>query len=98
MAQIIVSDSNLTPVVQIVTWMSLVISALAFFTHAGITIYTSRAVNLETVLVFCSLVLSPGIVDWDCSSLKPLGFWHCTVYRCIGADIEWLWKALKSPQ
>jgi hypothetical protein len=55
-SQTIVSDTNRTPVVQIITWMALVISALAVTTHAGITYYTSRAVKLDTYLVVLSLV------------------------------------------
>lgn len=56
MEQVIVSDLNRTPLVQIITWLCLVTSVLAFFIHAGIKIYTSRALSLETVLVFFSLV------------------------------------------
>lgn len=56
MEQVVVSASNRTPVVQIITWLCLVVSILAFFTHASIKIYTSRSLSAETILVFLSLV------------------------------------------
>ncbi|KAF1949615.1 hypothetical protein CC80DRAFT_256910 [Byssothecium circinans] len=56
MDQEIVSDVNRTPVVQIVTWLCLAVSILAFFTHAGIKFHATRAMGAETILVFLSLV------------------------------------------
>ena len=56
MDQILVSDSNRTPLVQIVTWLCVVTSVLAFFTNVGIKIYISRSLSAESGLVFTSLV------------------------------------------
>jgi hypothetical protein len=56
MDQIIASDTNRTPVVQIVTWLCVATSVLAFFTNVGIKIYTSRSLSSESGLLFLSLV------------------------------------------
>ncbi|KAL5410030.1 hypothetical protein PMIN04_010799 [Paraphaeosphaeria minitans] len=53
--QVVVSASNRTPVVQIVTWFCLVVSVLAFFSHAGVKIYISRSLTVETGFVFLAL-------------------------------------------
>ncbi|KAH9871025.1 hypothetical protein J1614_006599 [Plenodomus biglobosus] len=55
--QVVLSDSNRTPVVQILTWLTLVISVLAFLTHASIKLYIFRRLKKENWLVLCSLVL-----------------------------------------
>lgn len=55
--QVVLSDSNRTPVVQILTWLSLVISVLAFLTHASIKLYIFRRLKIESWLVLCSLIL-----------------------------------------
>ncbi|KAF1946276.1 hypothetical protein EJ02DRAFT_394467 [Clathrospora elynae] len=54
--QIILSDSNRTPIIQIVTWFTLVTSLLAFLTHAGIKLYVFRSLTTESWLVLTSLV------------------------------------------
>jgi hypothetical protein len=56
--QVIVSDTNRTPVVQIITWIALVTSVLAFFAHAGLKLYTSKSLSLEIVAGFFALVSS----------------------------------------
>jgi hypothetical protein len=83
-SQTIVSDTNRTPVVQIITWMALVISALAVITHAGITYYTSRAVKLDTYLVVLSLVCFVVSAGWSilthvfrCSALRSPALYWC---------------------
>ncbi|KAL5400384.1 hypothetical protein PMIN03_012425 [Paraphaeosphaeria minitans] len=53
--QVVVSASNRTPVVQIVTWFCLVVSVLAFVSHAGVKIYISRSLTVETGFVFLAL-------------------------------------------
>lgn len=55
--QVVLSDSNRTPIVQILTWLTLVISVLAFLTHASIKLYIFRRLKKENWLVLCSLVL-----------------------------------------
>ncbi|KAF2819496.1 hypothetical protein CC86DRAFT_471952 [Ophiobolus disseminans] len=54
--QVILSDSNRTPIVQILTWFTLVTSILAFVTHAGIKFYVFRTLTIESWLVLLSLV------------------------------------------
>jgi hypothetical protein len=56
--QVILSDSNRTPIVQIVVWFCLVTSFLAVVTHAGIKLFVFRAVKAESVLLLVSLVSS----------------------------------------
>jgi hypothetical protein len=89
MDQIVVSDSNRTPVVQIVTWLCLVVSILAFFTHAGIKLYASRSLGVETILVFLSLVWrsSGGVYE----AYHPTGFRQRPVDLRIITDFIWLW-------
>ncbi|KAH7341189.1 hypothetical protein BKA66DRAFT_577182 [Pyrenochaeta sp. MPI-SDFR-AT-0127] len=53
---VIVSDTNLTPVVQIITWMALATSVLAFSAHAGLKLYISRLLSLEITVGFFALV------------------------------------------
>lgn len=54
--QVILSDSNRTPVVQILIWLCLVTSCLAFITHAGIKLYVFRALRAESGFLLASLV------------------------------------------
>ncbi|KAF2443911.1 hypothetical protein P171DRAFT_432011 [Karstenula rhodostoma CBS 690.94] len=54
--QVVVSASNRTPVVQIATWFGLVVSVLAFFSHAGVKVYISRSLTVETGFVFLALL------------------------------------------
>ncbi|CAN9302772.1 unnamed protein product [Alternaria alternata] len=56
MNQVIISDLNRTPIVQILTWFTLVTSLLAFFTHAGIKFYVFRSLTIESWLVLAALV------------------------------------------
>jgi hypothetical protein len=59
--QVIVTDTNRTPIVQIITWFTLVTSLLAFFTHAGIKFYVFRALTIESWFVLTSLVSTVGM-------------------------------------
>ncbi|KAH6629134.1 hypothetical protein C7974DRAFT_433825 [Boeremia exigua] len=54
--QVIVSDSNRTPIVQIIIWFTLVTSFLAFVTHAGIKLYVFRALRAESAFLLASLI------------------------------------------
>lgn len=54
--QVIITDTNRTPIVQIITWLCLVTSLLAFLTHAGIKLYVFRALKIESWCVLVSLV------------------------------------------
>jgi len=54
--QVILSDWNRTPVVQILTWFTLITSTLAFLFHAGIKFYVFRTLTIETWFVLLSLV------------------------------------------
>ncbi|KAF3042759.1 hypothetical protein E8E12_010021 [Didymella heteroderae] len=54
--QVILSDSNRTPIVQILIWFCLVTSFLAFVTHAGIKLYVFRALRAESGFLLASLV------------------------------------------
>ncbi|KAF2133081.1 hypothetical protein P153DRAFT_310072 [Dothidotthia symphoricarpi CBS 119687] len=56
MNQVIVSDSNRTPIIQIATWFCLVTSLLAFLTHATIKFYVFRSLKVESGFVLISLV------------------------------------------
>jgi hypothetical protein len=58
MNQVILSDLNRTPIVQIITWFTLITSLLAFLTHAGIKFYVFRALTIESWLVLAALVSS----------------------------------------
>jgi hypothetical protein len=58
--QVTVSDTNLTPIIQIVTWFCLATSLLAFLTHVGIRLYLFRALKIESWLVLLALVRSTG--------------------------------------
>lgn len=55
---VIVSDTNLTPVVQIITWMALATSVLAFSAHTGLKLYISNSLSLEITIGFFALVSS----------------------------------------
>jgi hypothetical protein len=54
--QVFITDVNKTPLIQIITWLALITSVLAFCTHAVIKLYVFRALGLESWLVFVSLV------------------------------------------
>lgn len=54
--QVILSDTNRTPIVQIITWLALVSATLAFLTHVAIKVYICRALRLESWFVLGSLV------------------------------------------
>ncbi|KAF3048714.1 hypothetical protein E8E11_009257 [Didymella keratinophila] len=54
--QVILSDSNRTPIVQILIWFCLVASFLAFITHAGIKLYVFRALRAESGFLLASLI------------------------------------------
>ncbi|OSS47160.1 hypothetical protein B5807_10022 [Epicoccum nigrum] len=54
--QVILSDSNRTPIIQIVVWFCLVTSFLALVTHAGIKLFVFRAVKAESGFLLVSLV------------------------------------------
>ena len=56
MHQVIVSDLNRTPIVQIITWFTLTASLLAFLTHAAIKFYVFRSLTTESWFVLVSLV------------------------------------------
>lgn len=56
MNQVILSDQNRTPIIQIVTWFCLATSALAFLTHASIKLYIFRSLRIESGFVLASLV------------------------------------------
>ena len=56
--QVIISDSNRTPIIQIVVWFCLATAFLALVTHAGIKLFVFRAVKAESVLLLVSLVSS----------------------------------------
>lgn len=56
--QVIVSDTNRTPIVQIITWIALATSVLAFFAHAGLKLYVSKSLSLEIAAGFLALVSS----------------------------------------
>ncbi|RMZ66778.1 amino acid polyamine transporter I [Pyrenophora seminiperda CCB06] len=56
MNQVIVSDRNRTPIVEIVTWFTLATSLLAFFTHAAIKFYVFRSLTTESWFVLVSVV------------------------------------------
>ncbi|KAF2869232.1 hypothetical protein BDV95DRAFT_609459 [Massariosphaeria phaeospora] len=58
MSQTIVSATNRTPVIQIVTWLCLITSTLAFTAHACIKIFSLRVCSAETLLGGLSLVFS----------------------------------------
>jgi hypothetical protein len=53
---VIVSDTNRTPIVQIITWLALTTSVLAFFIHAGLKLYISDSLSLEIAAGFLALV------------------------------------------
>ncbi|KAF2624467.1 hypothetical protein BU25DRAFT_413377 [Macroventuria anomochaeta] len=54
--QVILSESNRTPIVQVIVWFCLVTSFLAFITHAGIKLYVFRALRAESGFLLVSLV------------------------------------------
>ncbi|KAF1976793.1 hypothetical protein BU23DRAFT_587812 [Bimuria novae-zelandiae CBS 107.79] len=54
--QVVVIEFNRTPIVQIVTWICLVISILAFFSHASMKFYLTRSFTVETGLLFMGLL------------------------------------------
>ncbi|KAL6704917.1 hypothetical protein ACN47E_007462 [Coniothyrium glycines] len=56
MNQVILSDTNRTPIVQIITYFTFVTSLLAFVTHAGIKLYIFRTLRIESWFVLASLV------------------------------------------
>lgn len=55
-SQVMLSDVNRTPIVQIITWFTLITSLLAFCTHAGIKFYVFRTLTIESWFVLASLV------------------------------------------
>lgn len=54
--QVILSDSNRTPIVQIIVWFCLATSVLAFVLHAGIKLYVFRSLSTESGFLLTSLV------------------------------------------
>lgn len=58
--QTVVTDTNLTPIVQIITWLTLTASVAIFLAHAGIYLYITRALSLEICAVFTAVVFSAG--------------------------------------
>lgn len=61
--QVILSDSNRTPIVQIIVWFCLVTSFLAVVTHAGIKLYVFRSLRAESGFLFASLVSTKYVGD-----------------------------------
>lgn len=68
--QVIISETNRTPIIQIVAWLCLVTSLLAFLTHAGIKFYVFRSLRLESWLVLVSLVSFAVLFDLDVGLTK----------------------------
>ncbi|CAI6332616.1 unnamed protein product [Periconia digitata] len=60
MDQVVISPTNRSPVIDIANWLCLVMAALAVVTHAGIKIYGSKSLDLETILVSVALVFAIG--------------------------------------
>lgn len=58
--QVILSDSNRMPIVQIIIWFCAVTSLLAFVLHAGIKFYVFRALKTESGFLLASLVRNVG--------------------------------------
>lgn len=54
--QVIVSDTNRTPIVQIITWIALTTSVCAFVAHAGLKLYISESLSLEIAAGILALV------------------------------------------
>lgn len=65
MAQIIITDENLTPVIQILTWFLLIASTLAVLARTATKVVVTRGVNAEDTLVFGSLVSKGGFPPLD---------------------------------
>ncbi|EDU50716.1 conserved hypothetical protein [Pyrenophora tritici-repentis Pt-1C-BFP] len=80
MNQVIVSDLNRTPIVQIITWFTLATSLLAFFTHAAIKFYVFRSLTTESWFVLVSLseysAMILLIVSLGFSKLAVVAFVH----------------------
>jgi hypothetical protein len=94
--QVILSDTNRTPIVQIVTWFTLVTSLLAFFTHAGIKFYVFRALTIESWFVLTSLVSSTlfGIFQSFVLTVLARCFALLSLPRCrykLIMDLEHQW-------
>lgn len=56
MNRVVLSDTNRTPIVQIITYFTLITSVLAFVLHAGIKLYVFRALRIESWFVLVSLI------------------------------------------
>jgi hypothetical protein len=56
MDQVVITDQNLTPVIQILTWFLVIASGLAVLARTATKIVVSRGLNAEDFLVFGSLV------------------------------------------
>lgn len=93
MNQVILSDTNRLPIVQIITYFTLVTSLLAFLTHAGIKLYVFRSLRIESWFVLAALVSSICELDRrDADDFAP-GILHCAVYSCHSTNKVWLWHA-----
>jgi hypothetical protein len=94
--QVILSDTNLTPIVQIVCWFTLVTSLLAFLTHAGIKFYVFRTLTIESWFVLTSLVSfdpneisgSFGLTALD-SCFVLLSLWPCHSKPILDLEHQW---------
>jgi hypothetical protein len=69
--QVVISDWNRTPVVQILTWFTLITSVLAFCAHAGIKFYVYRALTLESWFVLAALV-SQKLQKSTCTDVRQV--------------------------
>ena len=95
MYQVIVSDLNRTPIVQIITWFTLTTSLLAFLTHAAIKFYVFRSLTTESWFVLVSLA---SLTPFPGSSLPyansgfPPGVLRCSVCRRVTPSSLWVWN------
>ena len=58
MAQAVISDKNLTPLIQIISWFMLVVAAFALLLRAVSRVYLIRRDGTDDSLVFAAFVSS----------------------------------------
>lgn len=91
MNRVVLSDTNRTPIVQIITYFTLVTSLLAFVTHAGIKLYVFRALRIESWFVLAALVPAPSPTSGFSEGLtRTLGLLYCTIHFSLAASRSWL--------
>jgi hypothetical protein len=88
--QVVVSETNRTPIVQIITWLALVASALAFLAHASLKLYVSRSLSLEIAAGIFALVRKMALISEHFIVTYIPDPLRCAIASRLSSGCKWL--------